>query len=418
MHTLVIADDEINQLEGLRDLVNWESVGFNVTAAFTDGAEVINYISNHPTDIVLTDIQMNCVSGLDVAEYVSNNCPGTSVVLISGYKEFEYAKKALDLGVVRYLVKPVLLEELTTVFADLRKELDIKKAQAIDEAQPLLWAQFFSEMVFGEARQIENSHLLELRLPFTAYSPAALLVLEIEDYQRFLQERWNYEQDRLIVALQNIVNNTEYVIPGGRLFAYLVLRQEHRFLIFLSALDGELNSAVKIYIDDAINKLQDLFSLKASYKLVLAVDRLSEINITAKTLEYFDFDAEKQKFKQSSEIETDGAADLQEKIISKAKKYISANYMKNISLNDVADHVFLSPVYFSRFFKQHTGANFIDYLTALRINEAVNLLSIGKLKIYEICTQVGYSNTKYFTRVFKSTTGFAPKDYKRKIMSV
>jgi len=414
MHTLVIADDEINQLEGLRDMVDWESMGFAVSAVFTDGAELINYLANNLTDAVLTDIQMNCISGLDVAEHLHKNRLDTSVILISGYKEFEYAKKAMELGVIKYLVKPVSMDELNDTFVTLGRELDIKKAQSAEEASPLLWTQFFCEMIFGELNALDNELIKNMRLPILIENPAALLVFEIDGYQEFLQGRWHYEQDRFYVALQNIVNRQSTNVG----FSYLVFRQEHRLMVFLSAED--LPAVINDYAEGVMSQFMDIFLLKTSYKVAIVADNLpslARLCQTSKALDHFDFTTEQQKFRQSSSMEKADAIHLHSEIISKARLFIDANYMNNISLNDVADHVFLSPVYFSRFFKQQTGENFIDYLTNLRVTKAIDFLAQGRRKIYEIGKLVGYSSTKYFTRVFKSVTGYSPKDYQRKVIA-
>ncbi|MGI2295132.1 response regulator transcription factor [Paenibacillus sp. GXUN7292] len=94
-----------------------------------------------------------------------------------------------------------------------------------------------------------------------------------------------------------------------------------------------------------------------------------------------------------------------------AKQFIMENYHFDISLEDVANHVYLHPIYFSRMFKQSTGMNYIDFLTKVRIQKAISLLQSGEHKIYEIPEKVGYKNREYFTRIFKQVTGKSPKQY-------
>ncbi|WP_307604927.1 helix-turn-helix transcriptional regulator [Paenibacillus sp. V4I9] len=100
-------------------------------------------------------------------------------------------------------------------------------------------------------------------------------------------------------------------------------------------------------------------------------------------------------------------------IVEAAQKYILSNYHRDLSLEEVANHVFLNHIYFSRIFKQALGINYIDYLTQLRIQKAIELLESRQYKIHEITEKVGYLNSKYFTRLFKQTTGVSPKDYIR-----
>jgi len=98
--------------------------------------------------------------------------------------------------------------------------------------------------------------------------------------------------------------------------------------------------------------------------------------------------------------------------MQKAKEYIAENFSKELSLEEVAEHVQLSPFYFSKLFHEQCGVTFIDYLTGARIERARELLSDPKQTIKEIGIQVGYRDPNYFSRVFKKTIGFSPTEYR------
>ena len=95
MYRLVIADDEFTIRNGLAQIVNWRELGFEVKGRFEDGSDVIAYLKTHEADVIFTDVEMYEVSGLEVAKWVAEHCPGVIVVVISGYKEFDYVKEAL-----------------------------------------------------------------------------------------------------------------------------------------------------------------------------------------------------------------------------------------------------------------------------------------------------------------------------------
>lgn len=99
-------------------------------------------------------------------------------------------------------------------------------------------------------------------------------------------------------------------------------------------------------------------------------------------------------------------------LIAKASQYIEQNYKHNINLNDVAKTVNMSYHYFSRFFKESTGKNFIDYLTELRIEKAMLLLKDSNVNIKMVCYEVGYSDPNYFSKIFKKNTGMTPTEYR------
>ena len=102
-------------------------------------------------------------------------------------------------------------------------------------------------------------------------------------------------------------------------------------------------------------------------------------------------------------------------LINKAKVYLKANYARDITLVDAANHVFLSPSYFCRLFKQYVGKTFKDYLTRLRLAEAKRLMLQPGLSIKDIAKNVGYPDARYFSYVFKKHEGLSPSNYQRKV---
>jgi two-component system response regulator YesN len=103
-----------------------------------------------------------------------------------------------------------------------------------------------------------------------------------------------------------------------------------------------------------------------------------------------------------------------ENIVAKAIGYMTENYRKDISLEDISREVNINPYYFSKRFKEGTGVNFIDYLTNIRIKKAKELLEDPKLSIKEICTKTGYSDPNYFSRIFKKIESVTPSEYREK----
>ena len=102
-------------------------------------------------------------------------------------------------------------------------------------------------------------------------------------------------------------------------------------------------------------------------------------------------------------------------IISRARAYLSLHYADpNLMLQDVAGEVHLSQSHFSTVFAQETGLTFTQYLTALRIGKAKELLEATEMRSSQIAQEVGYNDSHYFSYLFKKTTGMTPSDYRRK----
>ena len=122
MLRVVIADDEPFVREGLKSLINWEEIGVKLVGDFENGKELINHLPELLPDIVITDIQMPSISGLQIAKYISENYKNIIVILLTAYSKFQYAKEAIEYGVKHYVVKNDLLDELPMILAKIVSE--------------------------------------------------------------------------------------------------------------------------------------------------------------------------------------------------------------------------------------------------------------------------------------------------------
>lgn len=116
----------------------------------------------------------------------------------------------------------------------------------------------------------------------------------------------------------------------------------------------------------------------------------------------------------TGQVKKQTTIDYSNKIVQAAKEYLEAHYTEEISLEDVAEYVNISPQYFSKLIKKHTGLNFIDWLSMLRVNKAKELLANSNLTVKEVCYMVGYKDPNYFSRIFKKKIGLTPSEYIKK----
>jgi two-component system response regulator YesN len=124
MYKLVIVDDEIEIRSGIAQYFPWQDIGFEVAYHCENGRIALDYMLNHEVDVVLSDIKMPIMNGIELAQSMHQRKMNIKIVFLSGYKDFEYAKQALIYGVKNYIVKPTIYKELYDVFTLLKIELD------------------------------------------------------------------------------------------------------------------------------------------------------------------------------------------------------------------------------------------------------------------------------------------------------
>ena len=137
MLKVVIADDEPFVREGLKSLIDWEKIGVRLVGDFENGKDLIDNLPVLLPDIVITDIQMPSISGLQIAKYISENYKNIIVILLTAYSKFQYAKEAIEYGVKHYVVKndlldelPLILEKIVSENAESENQSDLKNDDA------------------------------------------------------------------------------------------------------------------------------------------------------------------------------------------------------------------------------------------------------------------------------------------------
>ncbi len=525
MYKLLIVDDEETIREGLRDIVDWKSMGFEVAETLEDGRQAMDYIARQTVDVILTDIKMTFVSGLDLANHVKLNYPHIKVAVISGYQEFELARQAMSCNVKHYLLKPTRLDELKRVFLELRSELDQerleserleKKDAEHNRLKFMLREQFFTDLIMGaipDKREVDrrlkavgltldpsNCKICVVNL-YLSYSGNKLpedleddsgsLYEALRKYATSVEKNFycftNFDSFRNVKLLAVAPEATEDEALTSRVTAFIdrvaekvkavigvtVNAQMERIYTSMYAMSVSFSpksgpvQAGEERLEEVLNR-GDYSHLARQQKLLLSYlksqdskmaqnvyeNMLKELSLmdlkvirnwmlslfAAISEELADsgmhipeelYERDELMSAQSLEQAENLGVSLIQKIgrhvesnwrfsekvvIKKAKDYINGNYFKDIGLEEVADSVYLSSIYFSRLFKKQTHENFVAYLLKVRMNKAIELLDDPRLKFYEISGRVGYKNTKYFYKLFKEYTGFTPAEYREKAL--
>lgn len=214
-YSIFIVDDEELTTRGLRRYIDWTSLGFSVDGVFTDGAKAIEAMTHSPPDVLLTDIRMIPVSGLDLARHVRVNGLRTLVVFLSAYQDFEYAAKALRLKVHEYLLKPVQPEQIAQCFAAVHRELDRRDEEEIRrtamehvrEETVRKIKSFITEILRWDGGVEDPAALKLLSIIFPGFDRQHTLWYRVEVIYSPPEEAGPLLRDRLLREVQRIDSN-------------------------------------------------------------------------------------------------------------------------------------------------------------------------------------------------------------------
>ena len=163
-YTVLLVDDEEEVSQIIRKKINWEELGFSVIGYADNGIKALEMVEELQPNIVMTDIKMPYMDGMELANRIKTDYPATKILIFTGFDEFEYAKEAVHLEVEEYILKPASRMELTRVFTRLKEKLDqeIHERKNVEILQkyyldslPLLQANFYTTLVEGKIREEE-----------------------------------------------------------------------------------------------------------------------------------------------------------------------------------------------------------------------------------------------------------------------
>lgn len=212
MYKVLFADDEILTREAITENTPWEETGFTLMGTAQNGKEAIELMEMGKPDLLITDICMPLMDGIELSEFVKENYPDTQVMILSGYDEFEYAKQALKNGVAEYILKPITSFELKEELLKFKEKIDkayvqkyhVEKIQkAYEKNMPVVREHFLNRLLEGNIAKeqiVERLEYFGIKLEGD-YQAAAFV--EIEDVA---ETRKAYPENLMQFAIANITN--------------------------------------------------------------------------------------------------------------------------------------------------------------------------------------------------------------------
>lgn len=185
-YTVLLVDDEEEVLQVIRKKINWEGLGFSVIGYANNGVKALEMVEEFQPDVVMTDIRMPYMDGMELAKRVKAEFPATKLLIFTGFDEFEYAKEAVHLEVEEYILKPVSSVELTNVFTQLKIKLDqeISEKRSTEilkkyymESLPFLKTNFYTTLIEGKIHREEvEKYLSDYQITLTGPCFCCLVV--------------------------------------------------------------------------------------------------------------------------------------------------------------------------------------------------------------------------------------------------
>ncbi len=530
MLKLIIADDEKWVRTAIKSVLPCNDSEFSLVSEASNGIEALELCRQHMPDMLITDIKMPGLNGLELISELARTLPDIRIVVISGYNDFDYARTAMRYGVRDYLLKPVDENELHQVLNRIKNEIAEREKQKrereteqerYERLLPVISEAFLNRLVSRNSLTSENirneSRKYGIDLSGDSFTvcvtSADANLCENEDpgaYDRYraLVRRsmkrfagavtFPFEGDRSLLVsivrgkdaadrikrahaicsrlLHKRLGTTvscgasgETRSPGmlQKLFPDAAEALEARFWYgpgtvtfhVPGSLSDDPNLTLqqdtlnKIILNIKLSNLQTALSfvesisssLKSSpapnckpalvreffWQFIQSVitmlniqlpfihqetmvsgrhphDRIREVRFFTELEDYV-----KELLRRIYDFYHDRNPVDNTNIIENAKRIIESNYSGDISLEQVARHVHLSPAYLSELFKKQTGMSFIDYKTIVRIENAKKLLADPTVTISEVSAKVGYSDPKYFSKLFKKITGKTVYEFKK-----
>ncbi|OEG62962.1 MAG: hypothetical protein BHK79_10810 [Halanaerobium sp. MDAL1] len=375
---LLLVDDEKPIRKKLINNTDWKAEGYQIFAA-ANGEEALKIIMEKGIDILVTDIQMPKLSGMNLIEKAKRNSSHLKVIVISGYAEFEYAQKSIRFGVNDYLLKPFRSKKLLEVVNKAKEELIKEK----DNEQRLA-------VLRGEISSYINENKLD-----TIYN--WLIDDQFFQHQSLIMDRIDLEAVLKRGSKEDILETVNKIIEELKA---VDLNKEKLFVV----LNNLILESFKI-IKDLDYQAEDLMEIIDKERIEnLNYEQIKEIEIILKEF-----------LLRLHDLISFTPGEKNAEIISEMKAYIAENYQDGITLSELARKFNLSTGHLSNLFHEESGESFSDYLNMIRLNKAKELLKTTDDKIYQIADQLGFNDAYYFSSWFKKLVGASPTTYRDNI---
>ena len=360
LYTVVVADDEDELREAVCTMIPWQDYGFCLVGSASNGLDALQLVEKHAPDLLLTDIRMPFISGIELARQVREVRPATNIAFLSGYDDFEYAKQAIQYNIISYMLKPLTMEGLGAELRTIREKIEAQYAffrqTAPRAGAPDLQAAMLMPLVLDEFAEPEETGQWE------AYARQCGLLQDGEDRPRYT------------VMVSSLLRE-----DGGSgtqpTFAASVDRLARKYLRSVSDLHSAYREAME--------------ALRQGDRTEGGAQFIGDLTPAARR----------------------GSL-----LCRRALEALDLRYMEaDLSLVSLSTMLAVSPNHLSACIKKYTGETFINILIRKRMEAARELLASSALKVQEVAQRCGYTDQHYFSYCFKKYCGESPNALRRRL---
>ena len=413
LYTVVVADDEDELREAVCTMIPWKDYGFQLVGSASNGLDALQLVEKHEPDLLLTDIRMPFISGIELARQVREVRPATNIAFLSGYDDFEYAKQAIQYNIISYMLKPLTMEGLGTELRTIRKKIDAQFAmfrQAAPKVGGLdLRAAVLMPLVLDDYADPEGDGQVE------AYARQCGLLRDLEDKPNYtvmvsvlLNEKGdNCTEPSFVASVDRLASK---YLRGVSFFA------SGKVISVLLGNPSDFQEYLHILADEIPQMAARVLGKQCRIGVSREVSALSGLHTA---------------YRQAMEAlrqgdQTEGGAqfisDLAPAVkggsllCRRALEALDQSYMDaDFSLVSLSGMLEVSPNHLSACIKKYTGETFINILIRKRMEAARELIASSQLRIQEIAQRCGYTDQHYFSYCFKKYCGESPNAMRRRL---
>ncbi len=359
---VLVADDEDIIREGICNYVPWDELGYELAGSAWDGQMALEMIAGMPIDVLITDIQMPKATGLDILDMIAKERQEISVILVTGYDDFDYAQRAIrSKKVYDYLVKPINLAEFTELLTQLRED------------------------ILSQRRRIDMPALTSDELERLHKDDSEVHAHIVRDLIGNILKGERAEAIDKFAALWHSFETRNYSET-------LVKRSCLEFVLKLRWTLVQRGFSARIWSEGAGDPLCDIARRRTREEMRSYCEELIGL---------FCDSTNPQGYESVSPL------------VKVCVDVIKNEYCNSgFSLQYLAERMNVSANYLSSCFKKEMGIGFLKYVNGLRIMKAQELLGDVRLRTYEIANRVGIEDQRYFSRLFREQIGMSPSEYR------